>query len=131
MRDKLWIIAGLFLFLGFFSYPAWRGLAERTTPKPPDLVMPAHAKQCVAPLKYMQSSHMKLLMQWRRDVVLHNQYKYVSYTGKVYNISLTGTCLSCHQRKTFCARCHNYVGIRTPNCWSCHVDPALANRSAQ
>lgn len=131
MRDRVWIAAAFFLFLGLVTYPAWHDLGVRATPRPPNLVLPAHAKQCVAPLSYMRSSHMKLLLQWRRDVVLHNRWKYVAYNGKVYNISLVGTCLKCHDRQAFCVRCHNYVGARTPNCWTCHVAPTLAERSSR
>jgi hypothetical protein len=131
MRDRFWIIAGLFLFLGFVTYPVWHDLVAHATPKPPLLVLPVNEKECVAPVSYMRSSHMKLLMEWRQEVVRDNKWKYVSYNGKVYNMSLTGTCLKCHNRQEFCARCHNYVGIRTPYCWSCHVDPAQAERSAR
>lgn len=131
MRDRGWIITGLLVFLGLVLYPVWHGLIAHTTANPPMLLLPAHEKECVAPLNYMRCSHMKLLVQWRRDVVLHNQSKYVAYNGKVYNISLVGTCLKCHNRQEFCVRCHTYVGIRTPNCWSCHVAPELAERSAR
>lgn len=131
MRDRVYIIAGLFLFLGFVTYPAWHDLVAHTTSKPPVLVMPAHEKQCVAPLNYMRTSHMKLLLEWRKEVVREDKTKYVSFNGKVYNMSLSGTCLSCHNQKEFCTRCHDYVGVRTPYCWNCHLDPAQIKRSAR
>jgi [DsrC]-trisulfide reductase subunit J len=131
MRDRLWIIAGLFLFLGLITYPAWHDLAARTTSKGPDLVLPANEKDCVAPVSYMRTSHMKLLLTWRDEVVRHDQHTYTSFDGKVYSMSLSGTCLRCHNKERFCDRCHSYVGVSTPYCWNCHVDPALAQRSAR
>jgi hypothetical protein len=131
MRDRVWIIAGLCLFLGAVTYPVWHGLEADTTSKLPDLVLPAHEKQCVAPLSYMRTSHMKLLLDWRYSVVREDKSKYVAFNGKVYDMNLTGTCLKCHEKKNFCDRCHAYAGVRTPYCWECHVDSALAQRSAQ
>ncbi len=131
MRDKVWIIAGLFLFLGFFTYPVWHDLIAHTTSKPPVLVLPAKEKQCVAPLSYMRTSHMKLLMEWRQSVVRNGESKYVGFDGKVYDMKFSGTCLKCHSRQDFCDRCHNYVGVRTPYCWNCHLNPAEVKRSAR
>ncbi|MEJ2009959.1 MAG: sulfate reduction electron transfer complex DsrMKJOP subunit DsrJ [Acidobacteriota bacterium] len=131
MRDRVWIIAGLFLFLGLVTYPVWHNLVAHTSPKPPQLVLPANEKQCVAPVNYMRSSHMKLLLQWRQEVVREDKSKYVAFNGKVYNMSLSGTCLKCHNQQEFCVRCHTYAGVRTPYCWNCHLDPAQVKRSAR
>jgi hypothetical protein len=128
MRDRLWIFAGLFLFLGAITYPAWHNLDARTSSQPPDLVLPKNAKECVAPINFMRKSHMQLLLDWRNRVVREDQRKYVSPDGKVYDMNLTGTCMKCHEKKGFCDRCHNYAGVATPYCWNCHVDPALAER---
>ncbi len=126
MRDRPWIIAGLLIFLALVTYPIWRGAQVRASSQPPDLVLPAHAKECVAPVSYMRTSHMKLLLDWRTRVVRDDQRRYVSYDGKVYDMNLTGTCMKCHEKKVFCDRCHTYAGVGTPYCWRCHVDPALA-----
>jgi hypothetical protein len=131
MRDKLWIIAGLFLFLGFVTYPMWHDLVAHTASRPPQLVLPANEKQCVAPVSYMRTSHMKLLLDWRESVVREDKQKYVAFNGKVYDMSLTKTCLKCHDREQFCVRCHDYAGVRTPYCWDCHLDPAQVKRSAR
>jgi [DsrC]-trisulfide reductase subunit J len=128
MRDRYWIIAGLSLFLGVITYPVWHNLEARTTVQPPVLVLPQHEKDCVAPVSFMRTSHMKLLLDWRDRVVREDQRKYVAYDGKVYDMNLTGTCMKCHEKKGFCDRCHNYAGVRTPYCWNCHVDPELAER---
>ncbi len=131
MRDRFWILAGLLVFLGLVTYPVWHDLVAHTTSRPPDLVLPAHEKQCVAPVEYMRTSHMKLLLEWRRKVVREDKSKYVAFDGKVYDMSLTGTCLKCHNREKFCVRCHEYAGVRTPYCWNCHLDPAQIKRSAR
>ena len=131
MRDRAWIIAGLILFIGAVTYPVWHDMEARATLRPPDLVLPAHEKQCVAPVSYMRSSHMKLLLDWRESVVRENKLKYVAFNGKVYDMSLTRTCLHCHEKKEFCDRCHTYAGVNTPYCWECHIDPALVQRSAR
>ncbi|HXH49761.1 MAG TPA: sulfate reduction electron transfer complex DsrMKJOP subunit DsrJ [Terriglobia bacterium] len=131
MRDRLWIIAGLLLFLGFVTYPMWQDLVAGTSSRPPQLVLPTNEKQCVAPVTYMRTSHMKLLLDWRESVVREDNHKYVAFNGKVYDMSLTGTCLRCHDRQQFCVRCHDYAGVRNPYCWDCHLDPAQVKRSAQ
>jgi hypothetical protein len=130
MRDKVWIVCGLLLFLGLITYPAWHNLAAHTTSKGPHLVLPAHEKDCVAPVSYMRTSHMKLLLTWRDEVVRQGRQRYTAFDGKVHDMSLSGTCLRCHSKREFCDRCHSYTGVSTPYCWNCHVDPALARRSA-
>jgi len=131
VRDRVWVIAGLFLFVGLVTYPMWHDLLAHTVSKPPQLVLPRNAKQCVAPISYMRTSHMKLLMDWRRQVVRDNLHKYVAFDGKVYDMKFSGTCLKCHSRQDFCDRCHNYAGVRTPYCWNCHLTPPEVTRSAR
>ena len=131
MRDRLWIVASLFLFVGFVTYPVWHGLLAHETSRPPSLILPANEKQCVAPVGYMRTSHMKLLLDWRQQVVREDKSKYVAFNGKVYDMSLTKTCLKCHDRQKFCVRCHDYAGVRTPYCWNCHLDPEQIKRSAR
>ena len=131
MPDKVWIITGLLFFLGLITYPVWHSVSAHTTSKGPDLVLPAREKECVAPLSYMRTSHMKLLLSWQDEVVRQGQHTYTAVDGKVYNMSLSGTCLRCHNKKDFCDRCHSYAGVSTPYCWNCHVDPTLALGSAR
>jgi len=126
MRDRIWIIAALIVFVGLVTYPAWRSLEARTTSRPPTLLLPKLEKECVAPTPYMRSSHMKLLLDWRDSVVRDGQRQYLAFNGKTYEMSLTGTCLKCHDKQAFCDRCHDYAGVPTPYCWDCHVDPKLA-----
>ena len=75
----------------------------------------------------MRNSHMDLLNTWRNSVVRENSRDYEATDGKVYRMSLTGTCLGCHtNKKEFCDRCHDYVSV-APDCWNCHVVPEEAN----
>ncbi len=131
MRDQPIIIAGLAVFLGVITFPITYNVAAGKTSRPPNVQMPAEGKQCVAPVEYMRTSHMKLLIAWREAVVREGVRTYKAYDGKTYEMSLTGTCLQkCHTSKEeFCDRCHNYVAVKGPYCMDCHVDPKLAGRA--
>jgi hypothetical protein len=131
MRDRGLIIAALLVFLGMITFPIWYDLAAGKPSKGPDLKLPAKEKECVAPIPYMKTSHMKLLNEWRDQAVRNNIRTYTAYNGRTYAISLTGTCLQqCHIEKAeFCDRCHVYNGIRSPYCWDCHVDPRLVRQA--
>lgn len=124
MNDRPFIIVGLIVFVAFVTIPIWRGLSARNVAlAAPEIKLPAQEKQCVAPLNYMRTSHMQLLEQWRSDVVRGQQRQYAAYNGRIYDKSLTRTCLGCHgSRQEFCDRCHAYSGVATLNCWQCHND---------
>ena len=47
---------------------------------------------------------------------------YTNRKGKTYNMSLSNTCMDCHDNKAeFCDRCHDYASVR-PYCWDCHIE---------
>jgi len=123
MRKKIGILAVLLGFFILVTFPLWHSVGMRHSLEPPNLVLPANQKNCVMPVAYMRSSHMFLLLNWRELVVRHDQHTFRSFDGKSYNMSLTGTCLGCHNKQQFCDRCHTYMGVRTPDCFNCHVDP--------
>jgi hypothetical protein len=131
MHDRPMIFAGLLIFVGLFTFPLWYAHAGKTSAAGPDIKLPTQEKQCVAPLNYMRNSHMQLLLDWREQVVRADQRQFTSYTGKVYDKSLTRTCLTqCHTNKAeFCDRCHTYAGVSGPYCWECHIDTKLTARS--
>jgi hypothetical protein len=132
MRDRVLILTGLGLFLVLITFPIWYDLAGGKTSRAPDLKRPAIEKVCVAPTPYMRTSHMALLVDWREQVVRRNVRSFQSFDGKTYTMSLTGTCMKCHDSKAdFCDRCHNYAGVPTAYCWDCHVDPRLIQGRAQ
>ena len=127
MRDRPLILVGLLGFVWLFTLPLWHAYAGKYSPTAPDVKLPANEKQCVAPTPYMRDSHMQLLIDWREDVVRNNHRQFTAWNGKVYDKSLTRTCLGqCHTKKDeFCDRCHNYAGVSTPYCWDCHHDQNL------
>ncbi|MFB3826893.1 MAG: sulfate reduction electron transfer complex DsrMKJOP subunit DsrJ [Bryobacteraceae bacterium] len=122
MRDRGAIYLGLAVFLALVTFPMWYNPARGVTSRPPDLKLPANARQCVMPLDYMRGSHMQLLVNWRESVVRQGVRTFHAPDGKSYEMSLTKTCLeACHGDKTqFCDRCHTYAGVQGPYCWECH-----------
>ena len=123
MRDRGIIYGGLLLFLGFATLPVWHNLIAGITAKGPNPRLPVNAKQCVAPVEFMRTSHMSLLLDWRENVVRRGGRDFTAFNGKHYPMSLTSTCLEqCHGAKAdFCDRCHNYAAV-SPPCWNCHLD---------
>jgi hypothetical protein len=128
VRDRAVILAGLVAFLALVTFPIWYGRAERTTARPPDLKLPSKEKQCVAPVSYMRTSHMQLLIQWREEAVRQGVTTFRTADGRSYTISLSGTCLKCHSKQDFCDRCHNYAAV-TLVCWECHLDPSQLRKT--
>ena len=127
MSDRPKILCGIVVFLAVVTLPIWFTLAAGNPAHRPQPELPASG-QCVEPSQYMRNKHMELLNQWRDAAVRRNQRVYRAADGKPYPISLSGTCLSCHQSKErFCDRCHDYAGVH-PNCFDCHVDPTAEKR---
>jgi hypothetical protein len=84
--------------------------------------MPEAERVCVESKAYMQDNHMKLLNEWRDQVVRDARRNYTGFTKKSYTISLQNTCLKCHSNyDNFCDRCHIYTGTK-PYCWDCHLN---------
>lgn len=114
--------AGLAGLVTIVLFAAWYGVA-RGRPAGPDVELPPDTAGCVEPAAYMIANHPALLNEWRNAVVRKGATTYTSSTGKTYEISLTGTCMQCHQnRATFCQRCHDYADVHE-TCWNCHVEP--------
>ena len=121
MRDRIWVIAALALFVAAMTAPFWyRQVPTGKLTKLPDIVLPVDQQQCVGPTSYMRSSHMVLLTTWRQEVVRSGDRRYTGLNSKIYVKSMTGTCLGCHNKAQFCDRCHTYAGISGPYCWDCH-----------
>ncbi len=127
MSDRVWILAGLATFVAVLCTPFWHArFGAKPSANAPELVLPVNQKECVAPLETMRARHMRLLIGWREDVVRYRNRSYVAYNGKVYDKSLTHTCLGCHNKAGFCDRCHSYSGVSGPYCWNCHSEPQTA-----
>jgi hypothetical protein len=130
MADAGKIVVGLGVFVGLVTAPAWWGLGGGRG-GPPELPRPANAKQCVEPTAFMRSRHMELLDGWRDAVVRDGDRVYVASDGQRHEMSLTGTCLRCHEEQDkFCDRCHAYAGVQT-FCWDCHQRKRKAALSAR
>lgn len=127
MRDRVCILVGLAAFVAVVTLPFWSArLQAGNVSNAPNLTLPAHEKQCIATASFMRSSHMQLLVTWRQDVVRNGDRRYIAFDHKVYDKSLTRTCLGCHTKQEFCDRCHSYAGVSGPYCWNCHHEPPIA-----
>lgn len=121
------IIAGLAIFTVLLAFPIWYSVASGKAGYVPEPKLATDAKQCIEPTQYMIDNHMKLLDDWRQQVVRENKHTYVASDGKTYEMSMEDTCFKCHSNKEeFCDQCHNYIGAK-PNCWDCHVVPDATN----
>jgi hypothetical protein len=126
MSDKGKIFLGLGVLVVVVAFPFWYTLPAGSPGPKPELELPAGETQCVELKDYMTAHHMEILNQWRDAVVRQGQKDYTSKAyGKTYEMSLTGTCMGCHQKRdTFCNRCHNYADVN-PYCWDCHLEPQV------
>ncbi len=126
MYDANKIVTGLIIFIGLVTLPIWYGLLSAEAAQVPELVIITDEEECVEPAEYMRNEHMELVEDWRESAIRKGERTYLSSEGKEYEMSLTGTCLSCHSNKTeFCDQCHNYVAVK-PSCWDCHNVPESA-----
>ena len=123
MKDKKKILAGLAVFIAVISFPFWFNLGKAAPAPELELTAKAKAaKSCVMATEYMTAEHMQLLDVWRHNVVRGGERMFVNPEGKLFNMSLSNTCLDCHSNKEkFCDRCHDYASVR-PYCWDCHID---------
>lgn len=128
MYDKGKILAGLVIFFGLLSFPFWYTIATGNAgyypevEKVPEAVKAREGGACMLPADEMRANHMDLLNEWR-DLAVREGVRQYEVEGRAYPMSLTNTCLNCHQsKKNFCDKCHDYMGV-TPYCWTCHVIP--------
>jgi hypothetical protein len=125
MYNKGTILPGLIIFVFLVTFPLWyNALSAGTIPKPE--LPPGGEKECVAPVAEMRSSHMKMLNEWRDDVLRNGNRVAVKASGKEYRKGLQLACMSCHTNKEkFCDTCHLYASVQ-PYCWDCHLTPVEA-----
>jgi hypothetical protein len=122
MRERGVILVGLAVFLAVATFPLWYACVAGGKGARPEIEKPAGESSCVEEKEFMTARHMELLDQWRDAVVREGRKTYVSKaTGRVHEMSLTRTCMKCHQDQArSCDRCHDYAGVH-PYCWDCHV----------
>lgn len=124
MYDGGKILIGLIIFLVLLLFPVWYQVGKAAKVPEPQLSDKAKtAEQCIESKSFMKTHHMKMLDQWRNEVVRDADRYYQSSSGKMYYKSLQITCMDCHSNKSkFCDQCHNYMGV-DPYCWDCHITP--------
>ncbi len=126
MYNKRFIIPGLAVFVLIVTFPLWFNAFSKASAVPKPELPPGGEKQCVAPIPEMRASHMVMLNQWRDEVLRNGDRVAVTVNGKEYRKGLQLACMKCHSNKEkFCDSCHAYTSV-TPNCWDCHLTPALA-----
>ncbi len=117
------VIAGIIIFIIIIIFPFLSNLGK--TSQKPEIKLSEKAKAaktCIYPKEYMRANHMQLLDLWRDAVVRDGYRKNVGYDGKVFEMSLSNTCLDCHDnKKEFCDKCHAYASV-DPYCWDCHIE---------
>ena len=127
MYDSGKVIIGLLIFAGIFLFPFVYQHGSRAEKPKPSLDTPAikalPVKKCVEETKFMITTHMQFLNDWRDQALRDGNRWYVNKAGKKVWISLQNTCMKCHSnKKDFCDKCHNYAAVQ-PYCWDCHYDP--------
>lgn len=128
MHDIGKVIIGIAAFLITVLGPIWYNVLTGRATYVPELKLPPDEKQCVEATPYMRVNHPALLSLWKETVVRTGERVYKADDGKIYTMSLTGTCMKCHSSKgDFCDKCHNYADVQ-PKCWECHVAPKVAAR---
>jgi hypothetical protein len=105
------------------TFPFWVNIGAAPF-KAPELEKPKDFKECVESAAWMKAEHMTLLNEWRDMVVRDGIHEYHSRAnGQEYLISLSKSCMKCHDNKEkFCDKCHDSVEV-SPYCWDCHVEP--------
>jgi hypothetical protein len=124
MYDGGKIITGLVIGVGLLLFPVVYNAGKAAKAPEPVLTEKAKAaQQCVESTAFMKTEHMKLLDEWRQQVVREDERYYKSPSGKLHYKGLQTTCMECHSNKSkFCDECHNYMGV-DPYCWECHIAP--------
>jgi hypothetical protein len=122
--DKGKIFLGLAIFVGLVASPFWYNPVFGTGKSgPPEVKLPVKEKLCVLPRAEMRASHMQVIFDWRETVVRGGGRAVKLVDGREFTMSLSNTCLGCHDnKKEFCDTCHGYLAVQ-PFCWDCHFDP--------
>jgi len=121
MYDAKLIIPGLIVFVALMTFPIWKNMGNAGPV--PKLEKPKGVTKCVESVQYMRTSHMKVLDDWRDQVLREGNRTPVEVEGVKYDRSLMNGCMKCHtEKKKFCDECHTYTSVK-PYCWDCHYVP--------
>jgi hypothetical protein len=116
------IIIALIIFIGIGVSPILYNKGNAS--KLPTPEKPKGYTECVEDAQFMRTTHMKLLNDWRDDVLRDGGTRVgKTANGTKYIRSLQNGCMKCHTSKEkFCDTCHIYASVK-PYCWDCHVHP--------
>ncbi len=122
--DKKVLITFIVILFVIIAIPVvYSNSSKATGPKPVISETAKAAGECVRPKVNMKGEHMQILDGWRNSVVRDAKRVYLNENGKEFEMSLSNSCLRCHDNKEqFCDKCHDYASVK-PYCWDCHVDP--------
>ncbi|WP_283171158.1 sulfate reduction electron transfer complex DsrMKJOP subunit DsrJ [Curtanaerobium respiraculi] len=124
MSAKAKIALFSIVFCVLIALPFAANIGSASEQPEPSLDTPAinamKDKKCVDDTEYMRTSHMKMLIEWRDEVVRSGNRYYTNEDGQVYEMSIDKTCLQCHSNPSeFCDSCHTYANVNI-SCWDCH-----------
>jgi hypothetical protein len=121
MYDGKLIIPGLIVFVALMTFPIWKNMGNAGPV--PKLEKPKGVTRCVESAQFMRTSHMKVLDDWRDEVLREGDRVPIELEGVKYDKSLMNGCMKCHtEKKKFCDECHTYASVK-PYCWDCHFLP--------
>lgn len=123
------IVLGLVLFVVVMLIATFYNVSMGKAGQAPVMDKPSNSKSCIKPTQWMRENHMKLLDDWREEVVREGKRGHVEIEGVRYEKSLTAGCMRCHQSKArFCDRCHQWAGVTRVGtqleCFTCHIQTA-------
>ena len=128
------IIIALVIFLAIVTFPIWSSIGSDSVSPDVEISLDTPAinalgddASCNYDTDYMRANHMKVLDDWKVEVVRNGNRMIVTEDGREYLASLQNTCFECHSNyEDFCLKCHEYSNV-DPSCWECHVEPTVAS----
>lgn len=130
MYNARYIIPGIIIFVVAFTVPFWGNVFTKPFSRPA-VVLPVGEEQCIEPVAFMQTEHMRILNEWRDAALRDGKRSYVATNGRIWEVSLQNTCMRCHDDKAqFCDTCHNANSVN-PYCWDCHIEPQPKKTAAK
>jgi len=132
------IIIALVIFVAIVSFPIWSSIGSDSVSPDVEISLDTPAinalgedAQCIYETDYMRANHMKVLDEWKVEVVRNGNRMVVTEDGREYLASLQNTCFECHSNyEDFCLKCHEYSGV-DPSCWECHVEPNVVSVASE
>ena len=118
------------IFLAIVTFPIWSSIGSDSVSPDVEISLDTPAinalgddASCIYDTDYMRANHMKVLSEWKVEVVRNGNRMIVTEDGREYLASLENTCFECHSNyEDFCLKCHEYSNV-DPSCWECHLEP--------